>query len=508
MGSEVELKLSIDNNDAALLRSHPIIMTACIGKPVTRKIITIYYDTIDLKLLDAGISLRLRRMSGRWLQSVKAAGSSLAGLHQRMEWEDFIATGHPDFTKILDPALIKLFADKKLCNELRPIFRTEVQRSKWQLAFDNGDKVELALDLGQLVAGQNHEPISEIELELKSGNVGRLFDLALDMQKVIPLSLENVSKAQHGYAYYRANPPKVFNAHPPKLGRNADAGSAFKKIAWECINHLQNNQDMVLHGTDVEGVHQMRVALRRLRSAFSLFRKILVRENCAALLTELGWLADTLGKARDLDVFVTETLPAVLAQFESHAGLLKLRDKALSSQIVAYNEVRTALLSQRYQCLMLTLAAWLENEHWREGTRHSKRVNVLTIATTTLTKRHKQLQRSGKRLIHMHPEQRHVTRIAAKKLRYAAEFFASLYSSAKSRSFISSLSQLQDCLGVLNDTITTEKLLHQLIGSRPNRALDEALHIFTGWNACNAINSLAHMDEAWRIFTSQKPFWR
>lgn len=508
MGSEVELKLSIDSNDALLLRSHPTIVTACIGKPVTRKIITIYYDTLDLKLLDAGISLRVRRMSGRWLQSVKAEGRSMAGLHQRMEWEDFIAAGHPDFTKILDPALIKLFVDKKFRNELRPIFRTEVQRSEWQLAFDNGDKVELAFDLGQLVAGQNNEPISEIELELKSGNVGRLFDLALEMQKVIPISLENVSKAQHGYAYYRANPPNVFNAHPSKLKRNADASSAFKKIAWECINHLQNNQDMVLHGTDVEGVHQMRVALRRLRSAFSLFRKILEYESSAALLTELGWLTDTLGKARDLDVFVTETLPAVLAQFENHAGLLKLRDKSLAVQIGAYNEVRTALSSQRYQCLLLTLAAWLENERWREGAHNSKCIKVLNIATATLTKRHKQLQRSGKHFIHLHPEERHAIRIAAKKLRYAAEFFASLYSSAKSRSFISSLSQLQDCLGVLNDTITTEKLLHQLIGPRPNRVLNEALHIFTGWNTCNAISSLAHMDEAWRIFTSQKPFWR
>lgn len=234
MGSEIELKLSINSNDAALLRNHLAIATACICKPVTRKVITIYYDTFDQKLLDAGVSLRVRRMSGRWLQSVKATGNSLAGLHQRMEWEDFIAADHPDFTKITDPALIKLFVDKKLRSELRPIFRTEVQRSEWQLAFDNGDKVELALDLGQLIAGQNNEPISEIELELKSGNVGCLFDLALEMQKVIPVSLENVSKAQRGYAYYRANTPKVFNAHPPKLKSNTDVGSAFKKIAWEC----------------------------------------------------------------------------------------------------------------------------------------------------------------------------------------------------------------------------------------------------------------------------------
>lgn len=505
--SEVELKLGINRKDAPYLRKHPAIVNAYIGKPVTHKLVSIYYDTPDLKLLDAGISLRVRYMSGRWIQSIKTMGSSLAGLHQRMEWENDIAANHPDFTKILDPALIKLFADQKLRDALMPIFQTEVQRSEWQLTFDNGDKIELALDLGLLVAGKNREPISEIELELKAGNAGRLFDLALELQKVIPLTLDNVSKAQRGYAYYRAEPPSVSKGYQSKLAKHTDAHSAFRQIAWECINHLQSNQDMVLHGTDVEGAHQMRVALRRLRSAFSLFRKILGRESSVALLVELGWLADTLGKARDLDVFVTQTLPTIISEHEDHAGLLKLRDKALTAQLEAYAEVRAALSSQRHHRLLLTLAAWLENERWREGARNTKNYQVIDIATATLTKCYEQLRRRGKRLDHMRPEARHATRIAAKKLRYASEFFASLYSLKKSDAFIGNLSLLQDWLGTLNDITITEKLLHQLAGRRTDRALDEALYIFAGWNACNAILGSAHMDDAWQKFISKKPFW-
>lgn len=505
--NEIELKLSIGRKDVPRLLSHPAIVNACIGKPIAHKLISIYYDTPDLKLLDAGISLRLRHVSGRWIQSIKAVGSSLAGLHQRMEWESDIATNHPDFTKILDPVLIKLFTDQKLRDALMPIFQTEVQRSEWQLAFDNGDNVELALDLGQLVAGKNREPICEIELELKAGNAGRLFDFALELQKVIPLMLENVSKAQRGYAYYRAMPPSVFKGRQLKLAKNSDVHSAFKKIAWECINHLQGNQDMVLHGTDVEGVHQMRIALRRLRSAFTLFRKVLGCENSAALLVELGWLAETLGKARDLDVFVTQTLPAIISEYENHAGLLKLRDKALTEQVKAYAEVREALSSQRYHCLLLTLAAWLENERWRKGARNTKNYKVFDIATAILTKCYKQLRRRGKHLDHTHPEARHATRIAAKKLRYASEFFASLYSLKKSDAFLGKLSLLQDWLGRFNDIIITEKLLHQLVGRRTDRVLDEALHIFAGWNACNAMLCLAHMNDAWQTLISKKPFW-
>ncbi|HEY3328374.1 MAG TPA: CHAD domain-containing protein [Novimethylophilus sp.] len=505
MGNEIELKLRIARKDAARLRKHPAVAAACVDKPVTRKLTSIYYDTPDLKLHDAGISLRVRRMAGGWFQAVKAAGSSLAGLHQRMEWEDIIANGQPDFTRILDPDLIKLFADQQLRDALKPIFRTEVQRTEWQLAFDN-DKIELALDLGQLVADRKREPISEIELELKDGNAGRLFDLALALQQDIPLTLENISKAQRGYAHYRPQPPAIFKARLPALDRDADATAAFKQIAWECINHLQGNQDMVLHGHDVEGVHQMRVALRRLRSAFAVFRGLLGRESSAALLDELGWITEVLGTARDLDVFITQTLPPVLAQFEHHAGLLRLRSKALSARRKAYAGVRDALDSQRYHGLLLTLAAWLENERWRDGTDTDS--GVIDIAHAILSKRHKQLRQHGKRLIHMHPEERHQTRIAAKKLRYAAEFFASLYPPGKSHAFIHKLAQVQDRLGILNDIAVTEKLLRQLIGTRPDRTLDEAMYIFAGWNACNAMHSLNHMDEAWHEFAAQKPFWR
>lgn len=507
MPNEVELKLRIARRDAPRLRKHPAILIACIDKPVTRKLTSIYYDTPDLRLLDAEISLRVRRMAGGWFQAVKAAGSSLAGLHQRMEWEDVIAHGYPDFTRILDPGLVKIFSDETLREALSPIFKTEVQRTEWQLAFDNGDHIELALDLGQLVAGKKREPIAEIELELKAGNAGHLFDLALELQQDIPLTLENVSKAQRGYAHYRPQPPTIFKAKLPDLKHHESATKAFKQIAWECMNHLQGNQEMVLQGKDVEGVHQMRVALRRLRSAFSLFRDMLGRENSAPLLEELRWITDTLGHARDLDVFITQTLPPLIAQFDQHGGLLKLHEKAVAAQGRAYRETRAALKSQRYHRLLLTLAAWLENERWRKAGTEAADPDVLEIAETTLAKRYKSLRKHGKRLAQMHPEERHETRIAAKKLRYAAEFFISLYSSGKSHTFINKLAQVQDRLGVLNDIAVTEQLLHRLAGARPDRTVTDALLLFSGWNTCNATHCLSHMNEAWREFSAQKIFW-
>ncbi|OIR12552.1 inorganic triphosphatase [mine drainage metagenome] len=509
MISKVELKLAVACQDAASLLEQSIVMAASFNKPITYKLVTTYYDTPDLKLFDAGISLCIRHVAGRWIQSIKTIGHSFSGLYEYMESESEISVGSPYLTKISAPKLIKFLSNQNLIHALIPIFQTKVMHSEWTLGFNGGDKVELALDVGQLIVGKSHEPISEIKLALKKGSKGRLFDLAMKLKSQTSITLGNNSKMQYGYAYYREIPLIVYYAKPPKLRRNNDANSAFKKIAWECVNQLLSNQDMVLYGTDIEGLHQMRVALRRLRSAFTLFSKLIGRKNSVELLSELGLFADSLGKARDLDVFIAETLPAVMRQFQNHEGLLKLRDKALSAKAVAYVKVRTEILSQRYHDWVLMLADWLENERWHASINDHKDsdTKVLDVASASLTKHHKQLRRCGKHFTHMLPEERHATRIAAKKLRYAAEFFAGIYSPGKSRSFIKDLSRLQDCLGLLNDISSTEKLLHELIGPRPGHALDEALHIFIGCNACNVVNSLAQADHAWRKFTHHKSFW-
>ena len=506
MTHEVELKLRINAADIARLKRHPRLRAAVVGKPLSRRLVSIYFDTPQLALLDAGLSLRARAMSGRWFQAVKGAGNSLAGLHQRREWEDEISSGRPDFSKITDPALTQIFDDADLRAALIPLFRTEVRRTEWQLKFENGDHIELALDVGELVVGEHREAISEIELELKQGHAGRLFDLALELQQSLPLELENVSKAQRGYGHYRPQAPAIVKARPTRLQAGMRADEALKQIVWECLGQLQGNQDMVLYGEHVEGVHQMRVALRRLRSALNVFRSIASREHCSGLVLELRWITAVLGEARDLDVFLTQTLPPVQQQRPDHAGLSGLDIKATQARQQAYAAARAALNSPRYHGLLLTLGAWLENERWRAD--ETVAPDVLDLASAVLAKRYKQLKKHGKRLMHMHPEERHATRIAAKKLRYAAEFFTGLYSEDRAREFLQPLGKLLDTLGVLNDIAVTEGLIHRLIGDHPNRALDESLHLFTGWNACNAMHRLPRLEQDWGLFAKQKPFWR
>jgi inorganic triphosphatase YgiF len=504
MANEIELKLTVDQQYASRLSKHPVITNKSASKPSSHKLTSIYFDSPDLKLMDTGVTLRVSHISDGWVQTIHLSGISCIGLHQRLEWHSPIASNHPDFTKIVEPILVRIFPDNKSRSSIIPIFKTEIHRTSWQLAFNNGDQVEVAFDLGRLIVNDKEEVISEIKLKLKSGNVGHLFDLALELQDAIPLNVENLSNAQRGYAYYRESPPQVIKAQLPTLTKKMNANIAFKEIVWECINQLQLNQNVVLHTSDIEGVHQMRIALRRLRSAFSLFKLILGHKKCAFILSELKWLSDILGKARDIDVLLTQTIPGIPTQFKHHQGLLILKQLALKKQLKVYGFIREALLSQRYNCLLLTICSWLENEKWKETKKHYK---LLTVATRTLNKFHKQLLRHNGNLTDIPPECRHATRIASKKLRYAAEFFMSLYPTKNCAKFIKTLAQVQECLGQINDITVAEKLLDELYGPQPNAQSIEVIHLFKQWNTSLTTHNIAKINPIWKQLTTTKPFW-
>jgi inorganic triphosphatase YgiF len=510
MSNEVELKLRINKSDIPSLKRQLASIAATrndvqINAPVTHKTLSIYYDTPYLSLFDHALSLRLRYAARKWTQTIKDAGSALSGLHQRLELEWDVKDGKLDFSKITDAAYVDFFNNASLRNALVPLFSTDIRRTTWHLSYENSDQIELVLDIGELIADTHREPICEIELELKHGNKGRLFELALQLQAHFPLTIENISKAQRAYAYYRSQPPTVLKAEPIKLRSKDSANDTLKRIVQACLIQLQGNQDMVLHGHDIEGVHQMRVALRRLRSALKLFNQILHQQIAENILQDLIWITNTLGTARDIDVFISQTLPPIMAQMPNQSSLVLLMKKARQERKSAYVNVREAITSQRYQHLLLALGFWLEKQSNQD--KKIKKLTIAEIAKPMLATCHEQLIKSGHNLKQATPDERHRIRIAAKKLRYLVEFFASIYSTKKTNPFINYLSQLQDQLGIMNDISVTSALLEKLLGEKPSKELMTAKHIIDGWNAHGLVPYVTELKTTWKVFIKQKPFW-
>ncbi len=287
-------------------------------------------------------------------------------MHQRGEWEDEVAHDHPDLTKITDPSLLKLFSSAAVRDRLQAVFTTEFKRTTWQLQWDNGDALELALDQGAVKSGDKIAPLCEIELELKQGDPARLFSTALELQQTIPLRLENVNKADRGYRLGEATTSPVVKATALDLSREMKVKEAFQAIAWNCISHWTANQEGALLSDNPENIHQMRVALRRLRSLLPQFKSAIPRESYAPVADELKWLANALGPARNWDVFVTQTLPPILRQFPSDPGLKTLYQEAGKARSAARNEAHMALRSRRYDRMLLSLGTWLMADGWQD----------------------------------------------------------------------------------------------------------------------------------------------
>lgn len=467
---EVELKLLVDEDGAQALLRHPLLQQYASAPPRQQQQSSTYFDTPDLQVRRSDAGLRVRQIDGeRWIQTFKGGGEVNGGLHSRHEWESRVAGPEPDLPalrSLVDThgAWGKLLCSPALKRQLSPLFSTHVTRTIWDLRLPQGDEVECVLDQGNLERNNDQVPISEIELELKSGDPVHLFDFALALSADIPMHIGSLSKADRGYAMISPQPDRAVKATPLTLSRRMTIEKAFQAIAANCMAHIQANEAGVAHGHDVESLHQMRVGLRRLRSALGLFGDVL--QPSPPLQEELDWLATQLGAARDWDVLAGSTLPALADAAPHQLRIASVKLAALQQAHDRHQDVAAAVRSPRYVHFILSFTRWLQACAWRDGMRAQERERLEkrlpSFAQAKLRQNRRRLLKRGDALRGATPDARHRVRIAAKKMRYATEFFQSLYRAKTVRPFVKALSRMQDELGWLNDVAVADGLLKQM----------------------------------------------
>ena len=323
MPVEIELKLTVPLKHSNRLLRLPVLESLSTTCPKTHKLYSIYYDTPDFYLKKHGIAFRLRRNGKRWIQTIKDKGQISAGLFQHREFEVLVKNAQPDYTKIIDPELKKLFNSPTLSQQIQPIFTTQFIRKTRLLHLKDGSKIEFCLDRGKISTDHSSIPLCEIELELKSGNATHLYQFALALQKVYPFSLrlENISKAERGYTLSSGykRPPVTATIIP--LNADMCVKMALKTIYWNCLGHLSSNENGMLKEVAFEYLHQMHVALSRLRSALNIYSQAFPEETVASLTQELKWLKKQLNPALDWDAFITTTLQTIHDSYADHIGV-------------------------------------------------------------------------------------------------------------------------------------------------------------------------------------------
>ncbi|OGA22242.1 MAG: hypothetical protein A3I02_04285 [Betaproteobacteria bacterium RIFCSPLOWO2_02_FULL_67_26] len=506
---ETELKLLIPPQAVRKLASHPLLKGRAAG--TRSRLYSIYFDTPALDLWRQGVALRLRRDGRRWVQTVKGGGAVQGGLHQRVELEEEVAGPVPDFSRIGNHGLAEAFASAPLRARIEPAFVTDFNRVSRLLELDSGVAVEASMDRGEIRSGKRTEAVCELELELKSGAPEQLYDFALRLAEALPLSIENRSKAERGFALARGERARPVKARPADLRGDLSVNDAFKAVMWASLAHLLANERGMLEGADLEYLHQMRVALRRLRSALGVFSPPLPEAAVAPLTGEMKWLAGSLGPARDWDVFMTETLPPIAAEFGTQGELGAFSARCEKLRRYANGRARRALRSPRYRRLTLSLAAWLVSERWRTELDADRRLAfgapVADFAAAVLEKRYGQARKRGRKLAGLTTAELHRLRIAIKKYRYAADFFAGLYERKPARQALKRLARLQDILGAMNDAVTVANLMAQGFDGAAGRHVPEAKGILLGWSRGRAATLKRELKSAWKDFRAGEKFW-
>lgn len=483
MTDEVELKLDLTRDAAEALSSHEILS----GNPRRQDLRSVYFDTPSRTLSKAGFALRIRHVGDARLQTVKASGTLAAGLFVRPEWEQSVQSDRP----VLDDTtpLRALFGSA--LDDVVELFEVRVERCLWDVSVGKS-RIEVALDRGEIAAGDRRVPICELELELKAGEPDGLFAFARSLDAIAPVRIGVRNKSERGYGLLDAL-PQSFKAEPVEIAPESSAAEAFAAIIAACLRQFRLNEPLIAVGNP-EGVHQARVALRRLRSAFSTFKPLLKERRAASLAAELKWLAGTLGPARDLDVMLSsQPMPDA-----DGARLETARNDAYRTAIEALN-------SPRARAVPIDLTEWVAI-HLRSGDKGDplQATSARTFAASALKRYRRRIRKAANDLEALSDEARHEVRKDAKKLRYTVEFFLPLFEKRKAqrraRRFVKALEALQDSLGQLNDTAAAPTVLKEV------GLADLARHFAVPPEAQAADRRKAA--DAFQTFRDRKPFWR
>ena len=296
-------------------------------------------------------------------------------------------------------------------------------------------------------------------------------------------------------------------ASPVALTADASSEDAFIAIIGACLRHAEANRPAVLDG-QMEGVHQMRVAFRRLRSGLRIFRPLISREASAARVEDIRWLNGFLGPARDWDVFLEEGMAPMLAHFPRKRGLSLFRIRAENIRQTHHRTLREALDDPRYPQLTREFAAWLDDRVWRENLDEEQRERLaqpaLAFATPLLGRDHRRVEKQGEAFAQLSAVERHRLRIRIKELRYALDFFASLYPAPAVKAYLSALARLQDSLGIMNDIAVARRLLDEA----RLRTVSAARQVIEGWYGCRLATQEQAFLDLWQGFTACERPWK
>ncbi len=467
--TETELKISLDAGQMARLRRHPALTALREVPRRTEKLLSIYCDTGDHRLARAGMTLRLRRIGRSWVQTVKAGGQPAPTgffAHQEVECP---APGGRLVLNDADPTGVYAAVRKAVGDApLAPVFETRVERVTERLHLAGLGVIELALDKGWVVAGEAKAPILEAELELVGGDVRAVFALASRLFSTGPVRFATANNAALGYRLVRGEgaPPEavVRGAGSVAIEAEATVERVARDVFRDCFAQIAQNAAVVAVSDAPEGPHQLRVGLRRLRTALAVFGPSLGREAVKGMSDAAREMGRVVGRLRDVDVLTSEVVAEAAAFGLDGPARTALVGALETRRVAVRGEVRTWLAGEAATQFLFDLLEFIEARGWLAPADYEQTgrlaVPIGGLAPRLLEHRRARVAKVGRRIETLDVEALHALRKELKKLRYTVDMFAPLYGGKGPAAFLGALKEMQDTFGSLNDAAMAAEALH------------------------------------------------
>jgi len=473
-----------------------------------------YFDTANRHLARQHAAIRLRQEGRRWVQTFKMAGDDAVSR---------IELNHPRPGPELDLGVYEGTPAQaviaKIKGELTVRYETDVMRLARQVSCRKG-VVELAYDVGVIRAGTLEVPVNELEFECVSGDVSAVFSLAARWLRQHALILDARSKAERGDALARAAAQIArapleeqasvreaeivqywapANADNVRLERNIAPSRALAVLSGSCYDQIVRNAAMLAEVDTAhlgvhagpEHVHQLRVGLRRLRSAWQLFRGWVPAPG-VELQEGARYYFGEFGSARDADVLNDTVVPQL-----TRAGMPPVSipaGEAADAAAVARSPV--------FQVWLLDLLAFTAGLDAEDRVAPEEEPDLKRAVTKRLRKWHQRILADGKHFSRLEDAAKHELRKLGKRLRYGLTLTESLYSGPHLKSYKKSLSALQDVLGEINDLAVARERYAELVQSEPHA------WFAVGWTSARLHSLDAQAEAAIAALADTRPFWR
>jgi triphosphatase len=512
---ETELKFVIDAAADRRLRGRA---AALAGQPAPtrgRQVTSRYFDTPAGDLHAQGIALRVRRNGRRWEQTVKLRTGLTGGLQTAEELDAPAPGGHLDLAAIPDPGLAERIARIVGGAPLAPVCETAMRRIRVDIARDSA-RVAVMFDTGEIRAGGTAQPFREIELELVAGPLGALFDVARALFADDTLHFSTLSKPERGLLLARTGriepEPAPCGARAVPLDPGQTAESAAQVVLREGFAQIAANIAVVVAGDDPEGPHQLRVGLRRLRSAMLLFRPVVGCPELDRIGAEARWLGQEVGALRDLDVAIHDIVEPQAAAHPAETGFAPLLAALDARRGALRDRLRDDLGAGRTRAFLLDLARFVETRGWLApediGQTELLAAPLAGLARTALQKRWRAVAKRARGIGALDIEARHDLRKALKKLRYGVEFLGPVFKPKPVRAFTARLKTLQALFGDLNDLAMAEALFSGPDApAAADPAAQRAAGIVLGARGARAEAAWRHAQEEWDALRAAPKFW-